>query len=163
MVGFTIMAGLLTAVAVQQTDTVVAVDPGARLVIESFRGEVTIETWDRDEMRVAGDHSRRTFVEIDQSRSAVRLRADAWGGPAQVDYELTIPASMDIEIRGTFVSADIDGVEGEVRVFTTNGDITVRGGRGFVTLSVRSRLGSSHGGLRGWGVDRGVSAGVFAP
>jgi len=125
---------MLAAVAVQQTDTVVAVDPGARLVIESFRGEVTIETWDRNEMRVVGDHSSRTYVDIDRSRSAVRLRADAWAGPAQVDYELTIPASMDIDIRGTFINAYIDGAQGEVTVFTTQGDIDVRGGNGYVEL-----------------------------
>jgi DUF4097 and DUF4098 domain-containing protein YvlB len=134
MVAFTLLTGLLTAVAVQQTDTVVSVDPGARLVIENFRGEVTINTWDRNEMRVVGDHSSRTYVDVVQSRSAVRLRADAYAGPAQVDYELTVPISMDIDIRGTFVNADIDGSEGEVRVFTTQGDIDVRGGRGFIQL-----------------------------
>ena len=134
MVVLTIMAGMLTVAAVQQTDTVVSVEPGSRLVIESFRGEVTVNTWDRHEMRVVGDHSSRTYVEIDRSRSAVRLSADTWAGPAQVDYEITVPVSMDIDIRGTFVSANIDGVEGEIRVFSTNGDIDVRGGRGFVQL-----------------------------
>ncbi len=134
MVAFTLLTGLLTAVAVQQTDTVVSIDPGARLVIENFRGEVTINTWERNEMRVIGDHSSRTYVDVVQSRSAVRLTADAYAGPAQVDYELTVPISMDIDIRGTFVNADIDGSEGEVRVFTTQGDIDVRGGRGFIQL-----------------------------
>ena len=134
MVTIALFTGLLTVAAFQQTDTVVSVDPGSRLVIESFRGEVSVRTWDRNEMRVVGDHSSRTIVEINRSRSAVRLRADAWAGPAQVDYEITVPAAMDIDIRGTFVSADIDGVEGEVRVFSTQGDISVRGGRGFIQL-----------------------------
>lgn len=134
MMAFTLITGLLAAAAAQQTDTVVSVDPGSRLVLESFRGEVTIRAWDRNEMRVVGDHSRRTAIDIDRSRSAVRLRADAWAGPAQVDYELTVPASMDIDIRGTFVSADIDGVEGEVTIYSTQGDISVRGGRGFIQL-----------------------------
>jgi hypothetical protein len=97
-------------------------------------GEVTVSTWERDEMRVVGDHASRTYVDISQSRSIVRLRADAWAGPAQVDYELTVPVSMDIDIRGTFINADIDGTEGEVRVFTTQGDIDVRGGSGFIQL-----------------------------
>ena len=80
MVAFTLLTGLLSAVAIQQTDTVVQVDPGSRLVIESFRGAVTIDTWDRDEMRILGDHSSRTYVDVRRSRSAVRLRADAWAG-----------------------------------------------------------------------------------
>ena len=150
MVGITLMTGLAVAVAVQQTDTVVAVDPDSRLVIESFRGEVVISTWDRNEMRVIGDHARRTYIDVSASRSAVRLRADARAGPAQVDYELTLPASMDIDIRGTFIHADIDGAEGEVRVFTTQGDIEVRGGRGFVrleTVNGRVRLENADGSL----------------
>jgi len=134
MLAFTLITGLLAAATVQQTDTIVSVDPGARLVIESFRGEVTVRTWDRNEMRVVGEHSRRTVVDIDRSRSSVRLRADAWAGPAQVDYEITVPASMGVDIRGTFVNADIDGVEGEVTVFSTQGDISVRGGSGFIQL-----------------------------
>lgn len=134
MLAFTLITGFLAVAAAQQTDTVVPVEPGSRLTIEGFRGEVTVRAWDRNEMRVVGDHSRRTFLDIDRSGSAVRIRADAWAGTAQVDCELTVPASMDIDIRGTFVTADIDGVEGDVRVFTTQGDIRVRGGRGFVRL-----------------------------
>jgi hypothetical protein len=134
MVTFTLLTGLLAAVAVQQTDTVVSISPGSRLVIEDFRGDVTVRVWNRNEMRVVGDHSRRTVTDIVRSGSTVRLRADAWGGPAQVDYDITVPASMDLDVRGAFISTDVDGVEGEVRVFSTNGDISVRGGRGFVSL-----------------------------
>jgi len=134
MLTVTLLTGLMSAVAIQQTDTVVPVEPGSRLVIESFRGDVRIDTWDRSEMRILGDHSSRTYVDVRRSRSTVRLEADAWGGPAHVDYELTVPAAMDIDIRGTFISADIDGSQGEVRVFTTQGDIDVRGGSGYIEL-----------------------------
>ena len=150
MVTLTLLTGLLASVAIQQTDTVVSVDPGSRLVIESFRGEVTIDTWDRNEMRIWGNHSSRTYIDIRQSGSAVRLRANAWAGPAQVDYELTIPASMDIDIRGTFISADIDGTQGEVRVFTTQGDIDVRGGSGYIhleTVNGRVNLENANGNI----------------
>ncbi len=134
MLALTLLTGLFTTAIAQQTDTIVSVDPGSRLVIESLRGELTVRTWDRDEMRVVGDHSSRTSIDIVRSRSATRLRADAWAGPANVDYEITIPASMGVDIRGTFISTDIDGVEGDVSVFSTQGSISVRGGSGFVTL-----------------------------
>jgi len=128
MLALTILTGMLTAAGLQQTDTLISVPPGSRLVMESFRGHVTINGWDRDEMRVEGDHSRRTYFDVDRSGRTMRIRADSWGGPAEVDYEIFAPASMDIDIRGTFVSADIDGVEGEVRIYTTMGSINVRGG-----------------------------------
>jgi len=132
----TILTGaLLSAAVVQQTDTVISVQPGMRLDIESFAGDVVIGTWPRSEMRIVADHSTRTEIAIRQSGSIIRLRAESWRGPASVDYEITIPAAMDVEVSGTFTSARIAGVEGEIRVQTTQGDIAVRGGRGVVSLS----------------------------
>ncbi len=141
MLALTLLTGLLAAVAAQQTDTLVALAPGSRLVIEDFRGRVTVRAWDRNELRVVGDHSRRTSIDVVRSGSSVRVRADSWGGPGHVDYEVTVPTYTDIDVRGTLVSADIDGVEGEVRVFSTQGDIDVSGGRGFVRLeTVNGRI-----------------------
>jgi len=132
----TVLTGvLLSAAGVQQTDTVISVQPGMRLDIESFAGEVVIGTWSRDEMRIVADHSTRTELVIRQTGSIIRLRTESWRGPASVDYEITIPATMDVEVAGTFTSARITGIEGEVRVQTTQGDVIVQGGRGIVSLS----------------------------
>ena len=127
----TVLAGaLLSAAMVQQTDTTVSVEPGSRLEIESFGGEVVIRTWARNEMRVVADHSSRSRVAVDRWGSTVRLGADSYRGPASVDYEITVPADMDVDLSGTFVSVDIDGLEGELRAETTQGNVVVRGGRG---------------------------------
>ncbi len=132
----TVLTGaLLSAAVVQQTDTVVSVQPGMRLDIESFAGEVVIGTWSRGEMRIVADHSSRTELIVRQTGSVIRLRAESWRGPATVDYRITIPTAMDVEVGGTFTSARITGVEGEVRVHTTQGDVIVRGGQGIVSLS----------------------------
>jgi DUF4097 and DUF4098 domain-containing protein YvlB len=131
----TILASaLMSAALLQQTDTTVTVEPGSRLEIHSFGGQVVIRTWERNEMRVVADHSSRTRIDVGKWGSTVRLEADSYRGPAQVDYELTVPADMDVEVGGTFMDVDIDGSEGEIKVFTTQGDIVVRGGRGYVSL-----------------------------
>lgn len=131
----TIVTGtLLSIAAVQQTDTVLSVQPGTRLDINTFGGEVVVRTWSRNEMRIEADHSSRTRVGISQSRSAVRLRPRSSRGIANVDFEITVPVGTSVEVGGTFVGATMDGQLGEVRVETVNGDITVSGASDYVYL-----------------------------
>ncbi len=130
-----IMTGtLLSLAAVQQTDTVLSVEPGARLDIDTFGGEVVVRTWSRNEMRIQADHSSRTRVGISQSRSAVRLRPRSSRGVANVDFEITVPEGTSVEVNGTFVGATMEGQLGEVRVETVHGDITVSGASEYVYL-----------------------------
>jgi hypothetical protein len=131
----TILTGtLLSVAAVQQTDTVIAVQPGARLDIEAFGGEVVVRTWSRNEMRIEADHSSRTRLGISHSQSAVRLRPRSSRGVANVDYEITVPAGTDVEVNGTFLGARMEGELGEVRVETVHGDIAISGASDFVYL-----------------------------
>jgi len=158
----TLMAlAVLSAPLAQETDTVVAVNPEARLDVSAMGGEVTIRTWDRNEMRVVADHSSRERVEIHVSDRVVKVRTKRERGVSHsVDYEITIPATMDVEVSGTFLEVDIEGVRGEVSAHTVQGELRLVGGAGFVTLhstqgevvceGVRGRLevGSVNGSLR---------------
>ncbi len=126
-------AALATVAVIPQTDTVIAVTPGTRLDIDTFGGEVVVRTWSRNEMRIVANHSRRTSVAISQSSVAVRLRGRSQG-VATVDFEISVPSGTDVDVRGTYVSADLDGELGEVRVETVQGDIVVVGATGFAHL-----------------------------
>jgi DUF4097 and DUF4098 domain-containing protein YvlB len=131
----TIIAGtLLSVAAVQQTDTVFSVQPGARLDIDTFGGEVVVRTWSSNEMRIQADHSSRTRVGISQSPSAVRVHPRSSRGVANVDFEITVPEGTSVEVNGTFVDATMDGQLGEVRVETVHGDIAVSGASEYVYL-----------------------------
>ncbi len=136
MMGFLLItSALLSVTPIQQTDTTFAVRPGTRLDIENFSGHVSIRTWSRNEMRVQADHSSRAGVFVlRHSSSLVNLRTRHQFGPKAVDYDIMVPASTDIDINGTFTSADVDGVEGSVRINTVQGDIFVNGGRGRIAL-----------------------------
>lgn len=132
----TILGGALLGLALmQQTDTVFAVRPDARLAVSGLGGDVIVRTWSRNEMRVVADHSSRDRIEIKMSGSAVRVQAKSrHGAPRAVDFTITIPASMDVDISGTYMDADVRGVRGTVQIETVQGDITVAGGNRFVTL-----------------------------
>lgn len=157
----TILGGaLLTLAAAQQTDTVFAVRPDARLAVSGLGGEVVVRTWDRNEMRVVADHSSRDRLDVRVSGSVVRVGVKSHGGvPRAVEYNITMPSTMSVEIGGTFMDADVRGVQGRVQIETVQGDIVVEGGGRVSAQSVQGdvdvrgargtlRVGTTNGELR---------------
>jgi DUF4097 and DUF4098 domain-containing protein YvlB len=130
-------AGLLAALSVaQQTDTTITVRPNTMLEVDNFSGRVVVRTWDRNAVHVVAEHSSLTEVTIDASDVSVDVSASGRHGvPTSVDYTITIPATMPVEISGVQTEVEIEGVKGDVSVETVQGDIRVSGGSGFLSLS----------------------------
>ncbi|HEU5218035.1 MAG TPA: DUF4097 family beta strand repeat-containing protein [Gemmatimonadales bacterium] len=138
---------LLTLLAVQasqgfQTDTTVSVSQGTRLRVENQGGDIIVKTWDRNQVRVQASHSRRTHVSINLGGAVLSLEAEADRGPSNmVDYELTVPAWMPLDLEGMYATVDIKGSRAPISVETLDGDITVNGGAENVKLtSVQGRI-----------------------
>ncbi len=131
----TLLKATALSALLQGSDTTVSVNPEARLDVHVFGGEVVVRTWDRNQVRVVADHSSRDRVEVKTSNTVVRVRSRSrTHGVHAVDFRITIPASMAVEISGTYVAADIEGVRSEVKVETVQGDLRLRGGRGYIAL-----------------------------
>jgi len=140
---------LLSSAALSQrggTDTTFAVPEGTRLTLASASGEIAIRTWDRNQVRVRAEHTSRVSVGIDLSGSVLRLTPRATRGVMAmgrvVDYDLTVPAAMAIEIGGMFADVTIEGSRGNVKVSTIEGNLVVRGGDG--TMSLTTINGTIH-------------------
>ncbi|NOT08053.1 MAG: DUF4097 family beta strand repeat protein [Gemmatimonadales bacterium] len=142
---------LLSAAQAQsfQTDTTVSVSQGTRLKIENQGGDITVRTWDRSQVRIQAAHSRRTHVRIRQSGVVLSLESEADRGPANmVDYEVTVPTWMALNLGGLYATVSVDGSRAAIAVETIEGDITVKGGAESVKLSsVQGRISLS--GARG--------------
>src|SRR5512143_3093933 len=128
------MLALLALLALQATDTTVAVRPGARLNLDNFDGGVVVTTWSRNAVRVQATHDDDTRVEVDVSGASVDVRGHSRYGPPEVEYRLTVPADMSLEISTHSGDVQIDGTRGEVDVQTTEGVVKVNGGAGRVSL-----------------------------
>lgn len=135
----TLLATMTFGLLVQQSDTVVTVPPGTRLDVEVLRGEVVVRAWDRSEVRVVGRPAGQLEVRLINGTLKVRSRPER-GGMSPTDVELTVPRTMSLAVRGTFLTADVSGVRGEVTVETTHGNVQLVGGRGYV--SARSVQGT---------------------
>jgi hypothetical protein len=124
---------------IQQTDTLIPVEGATLLDLQAMSGSVVVEVWDRPEVSVRAEHSRRTSVRIDRRGSRIALEAEARRGPANhVDYQLTVPASMNLKIEGMLVSITVNGALGTVEAETLQGDVAVYGGRGNIKAASMS-------------------------
>jgi hypothetical protein len=116
---FSMMALLAATQGGFQTDTTFTVAQGTRLQVETQGGDITVRAWDRNQVRVQASHSRRTHVNIQSSGAVVILEAEAERGPANmVDYTLTVPAWMALNLEGMYSTIDVTGVRGTVTAET---------------------------------------------
>ena len=127
---------IFTMGVITPMDQTVNVTKGTKLDVSNFAGDVTVKTWDRDAVRVQVNVSDRETVDVKPGDQVltIRSRSVRGGRPRSLDYSLTVPKWMAINISGTYVDANLEGVGADVAVETTNGDIHVSGGSGFVSL-----------------------------
>jgi len=137
----TLASGALAALAlVQQIDTTVPVRTGQRLVVDSYGGEIDVKTWGRNAVRVEADPSSRTAGEVSSSSGAVSVRTEGRRGPpSQVDFTITVPAWMGLDLSGVYTDVKVTGVRAPITVETVQGEVDVNGGEG--TVSLRSVQG----------------------
>lgn len=116
------------------SDQSVKVARGAQLFINNFAGEVVVHAWNRDEVRVLGQHSSRVKVSIRESENGVRVTSSSSSGTPSVDYDISVPAWMPVRVTGTFNYVQVDGTQADIAAETVRGDIRVKGGSGIITL-----------------------------
>lgn len=132
-----------------QTDTTVAVSQGTRLRVENQGGDIVVHAWDKNQVRIQANHSRRTHVNVRLTGAVLSLEAGADRGPANmVDYELSVPAWMPLKLGGMYATVSVDGSKAPIEVETLEGDITIKGGAETVKLgSIQGKIVAS--GVRG--------------
>src|SRR2546427_360947 len=120
---------------VRQTDPPARGGGGPRLEISNFGGEIAVKTWNRNAVRVMAEHSSRDRIRVDASDQVVRVKTEAGRrGPSQIDYAVTVPAWMALNLSGVYTDIKVDGAQNEITAETVQGEITVLGGAGNVSL-----------------------------
>jgi hypothetical protein len=118
------------------TDTTVSVATGSRLRLHNQGGDIIIKAWDRNQVRIQAEHSTRSYVDVDVRGQVVEISAKGRRGLASmVDYQLTVPAWMPLDLGGMYAEISVEGIRASVKAQTLEGNITLRGGAESVTLS----------------------------
>jgi DUF4097 and DUF4098 domain-containing protein YvlB len=82
------------------------------------------------------DHSSRVEIEIDASGPSLELKAVHWRGiPTTVDYQLTVPRWMGLELSGVNTDMSVENSEGEVKIESVQGEVSVTGGTKNITAN----------------------------
>lgn len=137
------VAALATLLVSQQTDTQLPVRPGVRLDVSNAGGGIVVKTWTQNVVRVHAEHSDRMTIQIVLDAAALSIKGSSRRGPPQeVDYIITAPRWMALNLSGVHTDVEIDGTEAPVTVETVNGDVKCRGGSGYISLqSVSGSIG----------------------
>jgi DUF4097 and DUF4098 domain-containing protein YvlB len=118
-----------TAARPPDTDRTLPVARGARLTVDNYAGQVTIRAWSRDEVRVQARHMPRTRITMTSGPRGLAVSASGMRGPASaVEYEISIPAWMPVDVDCTYATIAVAGTESDVTAETVRGDIHITGG-----------------------------------
>jgi DUF4097 and DUF4098 domain-containing protein YvlB len=135
------LAAALLLAAAQQTDTTVTAERGQRLQVNAFGGDVTVQSWNRNAVRVEATTSSRSRVEVITSATAVSVRTQGrHGPPKEIDLRISVPVWMPLSLSGVQANATIAGTRAPISVETVEGEVKVTGGDGLISL--RSVQGS---------------------
>ncbi|MGH7644085.1 MAG: DUF4097 family beta strand repeat-containing protein, partial [Gemmatimonadales bacterium] len=105
------------------------------LKVDNFGGEIVVRTWSEARVRVRAEHSSRTTVGITVGSTVVSVTTEGRRGPPQlVDFQLTVPTWMPLNLSGVYTDISLEGVQATVSAETVEGDVTLQGGSGTVTL-----------------------------
>lgn len=105
--------------------------PASREGIVTVRvtdGAVSIEGWDRDEVRVTVSGVNRDAIDLRSSHNhiVIRLQPDQ-GNLDDLQLTITVPKGSSIDVETDGAQVDVDGVEGVVRLASNSGKLTVAG------------------------------------
>jgi len=131
-------------------DTVVELRRGDRVVLESLSGEISIGTWERDQLELRGADDEVALL-VRRSGSTVRVvQDDTKRRRRSVEASIRLPSWVDVEVSGLSLDVWIDGVHGRVQVSNMSGDVWVRDAEGAVdvrTIEGEIDVSSAYGGV----------------
>ena len=128
--GATMITALLTGLLASgptPADTIVQVRRGDVIVIQNFYGDLDVRTWDRSEVGIEFEERRGAPFTIDRAGGRIEVRAsDRKGRERNRSYVVSVPAWLEVEIRGRELDVTVEGLDAALAVTTREGDISIR-------------------------------------
>lgn len=145
-----LLLSLPTAALAQSTDSIVPVERGMRLDVRNLSGNIQVDTWNRDAVRIQTIDGESAFT-AERSGSVLRVRPargrwrrepTARGERFEWDendrgyarFSITVPAYLGLSLRGIETSITARGIGGDIAAETVEGNIEVVGGNGIISL-----------------------------
>jgi DUF4097 and DUF4098 domain-containing protein YvlB len=134
-VSFILVSALSALALAQQIDSTITVERGQRLDVNLYGGEIAVQAWARNAVRVEADPSNRSHVEVTRSGTTLEVRVEGRRGPPELlDLRLTVPEWMALDLSGVYTDITVVGARGPVSAETVQGEVRVEGGTQLVSL-----------------------------
>jgi hypothetical protein len=140
-----LLIGLAWNVHAGDIDKTLTVQPNGEVHIEITDGRIKMEGWDRSEIKVVGNISRKPedfIFETHGKNTRIELAGDShswWGNnSASADLKIYVPKTNSIIADGVSVSFYFDDFSRSVRANTISGDLKLSNGSGKIDLSTVS-------------------------
>jgi len=131
-----VAAGLASFSLAPGADTTLAISPGLRLDVANYAGEVFIEGWNKNALRIRTDHSDEDKVLVFPARGGIGVKAySKHEDDRSADLRLIVPVWMNVAVSGIHTDVIVTGTQAQIKVETVHGDVIVRGGRERIDLN----------------------------
>ncbi len=127
----------------EKIDRTLEVEANGRIDIEIMDGEITIEGWDKPQVRVVGDvpiNDHNFTFETRGSDTKIEHTGEHgfWnrrhGSGSYADLTIYAPRNSSFRIDSTSAEYILKNIKGQVRANTMSGDISLEGGIGSIDL-----------------------------
>ena len=129
-------AGRGMPAAPTRSDTTIQVERGLKLVLQGMNGDIQVVTWPKPLLRVQAEHARQDRLVFRRKGRELRLEAErSMGVPEHVDWRLTVPEWMPLNLSCLEGDVNLEGTRGAVEVSALRGDVLVQSSSGPLTLN----------------------------
>ncbi|HEV2106251.1 MAG TPA: DUF4097 family beta strand repeat-containing protein, partial [Candidatus Eisenbacteria bacterium] len=122
-------------VTVVNVDTVLEVAQGTVLVVSNVSGDIDVKAWGRPMVRLHAERGGDDRILLEWRGNQLHLRSLGRYGEAGVDYHLTVPRQMALQLTGVDSEIQVNGVDAPVQAQSVKGDVEVSDASGDLDLT----------------------------
>lgn len=122
------------------------VTKGNTFVLRAHRGDLHVDSWDRDELGIFVDQCCEPDIELRQIQDVLILSIgqskEDWSG---ADIQINMPRWMPLEVEGNTLEVDVENLDAPISVEVIDGSIRIVGGKERVFLrSLQGQIQIKH-------------------
>ena len=103
---------------------------GGELYVEINPGDITIKTWEKDEVSVSVsglEEEQLKNIEMTSENNKISIRYDKGYGSDEANFTITVPVKFNLELITSGGNIDVkDNIDGNVKTTTNGGDVSCK-------------------------------------
>lgn len=118
-----------------RSETLMTVPRTTTLDVRNFSGNIAVQAWKRNDVRVIAEHGRRDHLMPQLENGTLSIAVlNRHGEPAFGDVTLLVPEWMALRLSSFESGITVDGVKAAIDAGSVRGDVVVRQSRGPLQL-----------------------------